>query len=107
MARTSKKTRPSDLVTLPADWQGWHITADTLTDPDGNCYRRDDLRAVWLAWQQLSAYRQQAGQLRIMIAALMAAQPRCSRPWQRRSGSTSAPVQLSLIPDTRPQKTRP
>lgn len=105
MARSSKKNHPIDLVTLPADWQGWHITADTLTDPDGNCYRRDDLRAVWLSWQQLSAYRQQAGQLRIMIAALMASQPRCSRPWPRGRSSPPGPVQLSLIPDT--QKTRP
>lgn len=101
MKRTYNKT-------LPGDWQGWHITADSLTDPDGNTYRRDDLRAVWLSWQQLAAYRQQAGQLRAMIAALMAARPKCSRPWPRQRPAPPEPRQLALLlPDTRPQKTRP
>lgn len=104
MKNTSK--RPG-AVSLPADWQGWQITADSITDPDGNSFRRDDLRAVWLSWQQLSAYRQQAGQLRAMLAALMASRPPCPRPWPRQRLAPPEPRQLALLPDTRPQKTRP
>ena len=101
---TKLSSRNTETV-LPASWQGWQISADSITDPDGNTFTRTDLRAVWLSWQQLSAYRQQSSQLRRIIAALMAARPKCSRPWpQQRPRQPSAPEprQLTLIPDTRP-----
>lgn len=104
------KSRTTPAAILPDSWQGWQISADHITDPDGNVFSRNDLRAVWLSWQQLSAYRQQSSQLHRIIAALMASRPKCSRPWPRQrlqQRDTREPRQLALIPNTRPQKTRP
>jgi hypothetical protein len=90
---------------LPDTWEGWHITADTLSDPDGNTFTRDQLRAAWLTWQQASAYRLQIVKLAAMVAALMASRPSCSRPWPRhRPAAPPGPVQLDLIPQA--QKSR-
>jgi hypothetical protein len=35
-------------------WNGWKVREDTLSDPDGNEYRPDEIRSIW-ALRQLQA----------------------------------------------------
>lgn len=80
-------------------WKGWTFSGGVLVSPTGETFARTDLEAVYLAWQMVSALKQERARLADQLAAARAIAPRCPRSWHRQRHR--APPQLDLF---RPQK---
>lgn len=43
--------RAGRLPSTHESWNGWRVNGPLLIDPDGNCYRAEDIRGVWAVKQ--------------------------------------------------------
>lgn len=80
-------------------WEGWEFAGNLLLSPTGEAFTPTDLNAVYIAWQQNSALKQDRERLQEQLSQARHTRPKCPTSWHR--SAAQPPPQLPLF---QPQK---